>query len=206
MDKLKLAVVYYSSTGTNYRLAGWAAEAGEKAGAEVRTVRAAELAPDEEIAKNPRWKKHVDETRHIPVATPDDLAWADAIIFSMPTRYGNLPAQMKQLLDATGPIWQQGKLVNKVVSAMSSAMNPHGGQEETVLALYTTMYHWGALVAAPGYTDDSLYAAGGNPYGTSVSVDQEGNMQPDVREAVYYQTRRTLQVAAWIKKAQALEG
>lgn len=205
MEKIKLAIVYYSSTGTNYQLARWAAEAGEKAGAEVKVLRAAELASAEEIAKNPLWKKHADETRNVPVAKIDDLDWADAIIFSIPTRYGNIPAQMKQLLDSTGPLWQKGKLINKVVSAMASAMNPHGGQEETILAVYTTMYHWGAIIAAPGYTDEAVYAAGGNPYGTSVSVDMQGKMQLEVREAVYHQAKRTLQVAGWIKKAQAQE-
>jgi NAD(P)H dehydrogenase (quinone) len=50
---------------------------------------------------------------------------------------------------------------------MSSAQNPHGGQESTILGLYTTMMHWGSVIVAPGYTDPSLFAAGGNPYGTA---------------------------------------
>lgn len=90
--------------------------------------------------------------------------------------------------------------MNKVVSAMTSAQNPHGGQEATILSLYTTMYHWGAIVAAPGYTDPSLFTAGGNPYGTSVSVDQDGNMQEDVQQAIKYQAKRTVQLAQWVKQ------
>lgn len=82
---------------------------------------------------------------------------------------------------------------------MSSAQNPHGGQEATVLAVYTTMHHWGAIIAAPGYTDEVLFKAGGNPYGTSVSVDQEGNMVEDVQGAVEHQAKRTVQVAGWVK-------
>lgn len=199
MEKIKLAVIYYSSTGTNHQLAQWAADAGKQAGAEVKLLKAKELAPESEIEKNPQWKKHYDETQDIPEATIEDLDWADAIIFSMPTRYGNVPAQMKQLLDSTGPLWQKGKLVNKVVSAMSSAMNPHGGQEETILALYTTMYHWGAIVAAPGYTDPVTFQAGGNPYGTSVSVDDKGKMKDDVEAAVKHQTKRTVEIAGKIK-------
>ena len=107
---------------------------------------------------------------------------------------------MKQFLDTTGGLWAKGKLVNKAVSAMTSAQNPHGGQEATILSLYTTMYHWGAIVAAPGYTDPVLFGAGGNPYGTSVTVDQDGNMIEDVKEAVKYQAKRTVTVAEWIKK------
>ncbi|MCW3070618.1 MAG: wrbA [Bacteroidetes bacterium] len=202
MTKLKLLVVYYSSTGTNYQLAQWAAESAEKEGAEVKTVKVKELAPKEAIDGNPGWKANAEKTKDVAEAKADDLDWADAIIFSMPTRYGNLPAQMKQFLDSTGGLWQQGKLTNKVVSAMSSAMNPHGGQEATVLALYTTMYHWGAIVVAPGYTDPVTFAAGGNPYGTSVSVDEKGKMKEDVKDAVMHQAKRVVQVAGWIKKGK----
>jgi NAD(P)H dehydrogenase (quinone) len=100
-----------------------------------------------------------------------------------------------------GGLWAQGKTVNKVASAMSSAQNPHGGQEATILSIYTTMYHWGAIVAAPGYTDPVLFGAGGNPYGTSVTVDQNGNMIEDVQAAVKHQAKRTVTVAQWVKNA-----
>ena len=83
---------------------------------------------------------------------------------------------------------------------MTSAQNPHGGQEATILSLYTTMYHWGAIVVAPGYSDPSIFAGGGNPYGTSVTVDQEGKMVEDVEAAVKYQAKRTVTVAQWLKQ------
>lgn len=200
MPNIKAAIIYYSSTGTNYQLAQWAAEAAQKAGAGVRLRKVQELAPQEAINSNPAWKKHVEKTKEVAVATLEDIDWADAIIFSMPTRYGNVPAQIKQFLDSSGPLWAQGKLVDKVVSAMSSAMNPHGGQEETILSLYTTMYHWGAIVVSPGYTDAVLYGAGGNPYGTSVTVDEKGNMKENVREAVFHQAKRTVTIAGWIAR------
>jgi NAD(P)H dehydrogenase (quinone) len=199
MSNVKLAVIYYSSTGTNYKLAQWAEEAAREAGAEVKLVRVEELAPKEAIASNPAWEKHMEETKDVPTVTLGDLEWADAFLFSIPTRFGNVPAQMKQFLDTTGGLWFNGKLANKVVSAMSSASNAHGGQEQTVLALYTTMMHWGAIIAAPGYTDQSAFTSGGNPYGTSVTVDQEGNMVEDVEEAVKHQAKRTVQVAATVK-------
>jgi NAD(P)H dehydrogenase (quinone) len=168
MEKVKLAIVYYSATGINYQLARWAEEAAVESGAEVRVVRIAETAPD-------------------------------AAIFSVPTRFGGAAAQAKQFLDQQGGLWAQGKLANKVVSAMSSAQNPHGGQEATILSLYTTMYHWGAIVVSPGYTDDSIFKAGGNPYGTSVSQGQDGKTVEDVEDAVKHQARRTIQVAGWVK-------
>lgn len=196
---VKLAVIFYSMGGTNVQLSKWAAEGAKEAGAEVKVFKVKELAPESAIEGNEVWKATVENTKDIPEVTPDDLEWADAIIFSVPTRFGNMPSQMKQFLDTTGGLWAQGKLVNKVVSAMSSAQNPHGGQEATILSLYTTMYHWGAIVAAPGYSDPVTFGAGGNPYGTSVTVDQDGNMVEDVEAAVKYQAKRTVTVAGWVK-------
>ncbi|MFC5700323.1 NAD(P)H:quinone oxidoreductase [Cohnella faecalis] len=200
MANVKLAVIYYSSTGTNYQLAQWASDGAKETGAEVKVLKVPELAPESAIAGNPAWKAHVDATKDVPTVTLVDLEWADAIIFSVPTRFGNIPAQMKQFLDTTGGLWFQGKLANKVVSAMSSTSNLHGGHEATILALYTTMYHWGAIVAAPGYTDPVTFAAGGNPYGTSVTVGQDGKMTEDVQAAVKHQAKRTVTVAGWVKQ------
>ncbi|MGX7394093.1 NAD(P)H:quinone oxidoreductase [Carnobacterium mobile] len=200
MTKANLAVVFYSMGGTNYQLAQWAAEAATAAGADVRVLKVQELAPEAIIQGNETWKATVEATKDVPVATSADLEWADAIIFSTPTRFGNMPSQMKQFLDIQGGIWASGKTVNKVVSAMSSAQNPHGGQEATILSLYTSMMHWGAIIAAPGYSDPVLFKAGGNPYGTSVTVGQDGKMIEDVADAVKYQAERTVKVAEWVKK------
>jgi NAD(P)H dehydrogenase (quinone) len=205
VSKVKLTIIYYSMGGTNYQMAKWAAEAAEEAGAEVRIRKVRELAPQSVIDGSPAWKAHVEATKDVPEAASDDLEWADAIIFSTPTRFGNIASQMKQFLDMQGGLWAQGKTMNKVVSAMASAQNPHGGQEATILTIYTSMYHWGAIVAAPGYTDTVIFGAGGNPYGTSVTVDQNGNMIGDakaIEAAVKYQANRTVTVARWIKNAK----
>ncbi len=202
MSNVKLAIIYYSMGGTNYQLAKWAAEGAKEAGAEVRILKVHELAPQSVIDSNPAWRAHVEATRDIPEAQSADLEWADAIIFSTPTRFGGMTSQMKQFLDMQGGLWAQGKTVNKVVSAMSSAQNPHGGQEATILSIYTSMHHWGAIIAAPGYTDPVLFGAGGNPYGTSVTVDQKGNMIEDVQAAVKHQAKRTVTVAQWVKNAR----
>lgn len=199
MEDLKLAVIYYSSTGTNYQLAKWAEAAAKENGVEVRLRKVKELAPQEAIEANEDWKKHVEATKDVQEASMDDLEWADAYIFCAPTRYGNLPSQLKQFLDTTGGLWFSGKLANKVVSGMTSASNMHGGQESTLLSLYKTMFHWGAIVAAPGYTDEAIFNAGGNPYGVSVTAGKD-EMGEKVKKAVDHQTKRTLQLAQWIKK------
>jgi NAD(P)H dehydrogenase (quinone) len=205
MESVKLAIIYYSATGANYKMSQWAAEGALAAGADVKVLKAAEIAPEAAIAANSAWQKHAEATRDISVVSLDDLEWADAIIFSVPTRYGSPSAQIKQFLDTTGGLWYNGKLANKVVSAMATAANPHGGQEATILSLYTTMHHWGAIVVAPGYTDPALFGAGGNPYGASATVDSDGNIKEDVRDAVVHQAKRTVQIASWIKKGILVE-
>ncbi|WP_409344125.1 NAD(P)H:quinone oxidoreductase [Paenibacillus sp. MBLB4367] len=202
MSNVKVAIVYYSSTGTNYELAKKAAEGVQEAGGEAKVVKVQELAPAAAIESNPAWKSHVDATKDVPTVQLSDLEWADAIIFSTPTRFGNMAAQMKQFLDTTGGLWFQGKLANKVVSAMTSASNAHGGQEATVLSLYTTMYHWGAIVVAPGYTDPILFQSGGNPYGTSVTVVENQPIPDAVLAAAKHQAKRVVTVAGWVKNGQ----
>ncbi|MBC5991875.1 NAD(P)H:quinone oxidoreductase [Pontibacter sp. SD6] len=197
MTNVKLAVIYYSATGTNYQLAQWAAKGAREMGAEVRICKVPELAAQSAIDANPAWKAHLKATEDVPVVSLDDLVWADAYVFSIPTRYGNMPSQVKQFLDTTGGLWFTGKLANKVVSAMVSASNPHGGQETTILGLYTTMFHWGAIIAAPGYTDPAVFAAGGNPYGTSVTAGVE--LKEETRLAVMHQVRRTITVALGVQ-------
>ena len=203
MSSVKLAIVYYSSTGNNYAMALAAKGAAEEAGAEVRVRKVHELAPDAAIDSNPAWRAHVDVTKGVPEVTLDDLVWADAYIFGTPTRYGNVTGQMKQFIDTTGPIWMKGQLANKIAAGFTSAMNAHGGQESTLLALYNTFHHWGSIIVTPGYTDPLLFAAGGNPYGVSATVPM-GSTQPDdaVLAAVGYMAKRVVTVAGWIKKGQ----
>lgn len=199
MKDINLSIIIYSMSGTNYTMAKWAKEAAEEQGANVRLLKVQELAPDAVVQGNEVWKNTTEAMEDVKLAESSDIEWADAIIFSAPTRFGNIPSQLKQFIDIQGPIWSQGKTVNKVVTGMTSAGNMHGGHEATLLALYVSMMHWGALIVTPGYTDDSIYKAGGNPYGTSVTVDQNGEMIEDVKDAIRHQTLRTLEIANKVK-------
>lgn len=203
----QVLIVYYSSTGTTYRMAKEVEAGAREAGAEVRLRRVAELAPPEAVEKNPVWKAHLEATRQIPVAGHDDLEWADAYVFGTPSRYGNVASQLKQYLDSTGPLWGQGKLANKVAAGLTTASNPHGGQEATLLALYNVLYHWGCLIVGPGYTDPAVFAAGGNPYGVSFTANGgEPPLSDEARQACRYLGRRVVTVARWVLAGrQALE-
>lgn len=203
MQQPKVAVIYYSSTGTVHRLAEAVAEGARETGAEVRLRRVAELAPAAAVASNPAWAAHVEAVRDVPLADQADLEWADAYLFGTPTRFGNVASQLKQFLDGSGGLWAQGKLADKVAAGFTSAGNAHGGQESTLLALYNTLYHWGCFIVPPGYTDPAVYAAGGNPYGVSVSA-MNGEPRPtaEILAAARYLGRRVAAVSAWILKGR----
>jgi NAD(P)H dehydrogenase (quinone) len=194
MSNVRLAVVYYSTYGTNHAMAEVAAEAARAAGAEVRLRRVRETAPEEVVKAQEAWSAQARKTEDIPVATPEDMEWANAFLFSAPTRYGGAASQMRAFIDTLGPLWQAGGLADKVASAMTSAQNPHGGQETTLITLYVTFMHWGAVIVTPGYTDPAVFAAGGNPYGVSVSASGEG-LSEEEKEAIRHQARRVVQMA-----------
>lgn len=193
---VKLAVVYYSATGTNHAMAEAVAEGANEAGAEVRVRLVPETASDAVIDQNPGWRAFVNRTAHEPRATLADLEWADAVVFGSPTRYGNVAAQLKAFLDSTGPLWAQGKLAGKVYAGFTSAQNPHGGQESTLLALFHTVFHFGGILVTTGYTDPAVFAAGGNPYGPSVTANGKGPSATDADLALArYLGRRVTDVA-----------
>lgn len=191
---VKVAVIYYSATGAVHALARAVAEGAASAGAEVRLRRVAELAPDSAIDQNPQWRRHADAATSIAEASVEDLAWADAFAFGTPSRFGAPAAQLKQFIDQAGGLWREGRLADKPVTAFTSAFNRHGGSEATILSLGNVFYHWGALIVPPGFTDPAVYAAGGNPYGTS-SVTGPAGDGPDAAalDAARYQGRRLTQ-------------
>lgn len=201
MSAIKLTVVFYSTYGTNHQMAEIAAEAARDAGADVRLRRAKETAPREVIESQDAWKDQLEKMKDIPEATPDDMEWADAFLFSSPTRYGGAASQMRAFIDTLGPLWQEGLLADKAASAMTSAQNTHGGQETTLQTLYITFMHWGSIVVTPGYTGEAVFSSGGNPYGVSVTAGGDG-VTAEVEEAIRHQAERVVQVASWIRRGR----
>jgi NAD(P)H dehydrogenase (quinone) len=199
----KIAVVYYSATGNVHGLAQAVAEGAEGAGAEVRLRHVAELASELLISQNQYWGRHRSEVADAPVATLEDLEWADGIAFGTPTRFGNVAAQLKQFMDQAGALWQAGELADKVGTAFTSSQNPHGGQETTILALNNTLYHWGMLILPLGYTVGEVFAAGGNPYGASfVSGHTVTGPDAHARAVARYQGQRLARFSAVVAQAR----
>ncbi|MBI5831996.1 MAG: NAD(P)H:quinone oxidoreductase [Armatimonadetes bacterium] len=196
----KVAIVYYSATGTCHALAKAAAEGAEAAGAEVRLRLVTETVPEAVIARNERWQAFVESTKDAPRAQLDDLDWADGIIFGTPTRFGNAAAQLKAFIDTAGGLWFAGKLANKVYAGFTSSQTLHGGQESTLLSLYTSFYHFGGIIATPGYTDASVFAAGGNPYGPSTVTGPNGDLPTEAELAhARYMGQRVAELAARLR-------
>ncbi|MFO3664956.1 NAD(P)H-dependent oxidoreductase [Anaerococcus sp. ENR0831] len=195
MEKVKLAIVFYSQTGVNYKMSTIAKEEAEKNGAEVRLLKVRELRDTSEVEPDSLWDKTLKETEDLEVASPEDLVWADAIIFSIPTRFGNVSSQMKDFFDSLGGVWSEGKLVNKFVTAFASSQNPNGGQEHTIRAIYTSAMHWGSIIVPIGYTDDSIFDQVGNPYGISATQSPETyEISNEIKPAIEHQTRRLIEV------------
>ncbi len=197
-----VAVIYYSSTGTTYRLAQAVEEGAKAAGAETRLLKVKETAPSEAIEGNEGWKKHRAETAEIKEATTADLEWADAIIFGSPTRYGGATSQLRAFIDTTGGLWAKGALVNKIGSSFTSTATAHGGQESTILSFNNFFYHQGMIIVAPGYVDPIQFAMG-NPYGVSFT-SQNGAVAPDetALKAANFQGKRVAEVTAQFLKGK----
>ncbi|GGR98239.1 NAD(P)H:quinone oxidoreductase [Deinococcus sedimenti] len=195
---IKLAIVYYSTYGTNHAMAEAAAEAARATGAEVRVLKVPETAPQAVIDTQDAWKAQQERSADVPTATPADLEWADAYLFSSPTRFGGAASQVRAFIDTLGGLWGTGKLANKTFSAMTSAQNPNGGQETTLQTLYITAMHWGSIIVAPGYTDPAIFASGGNPYGASVTANGQPLSDED-RTTIAHQTRRLIEVTTKLK-------
>jgi NAD(P)H dehydrogenase (quinone) len=199
----RVAVIYYSATGNVHGLAEAVAEGAEEAGADVRLRHVEELASELLISQNQYWGRHRSVVGEQPVATLEDLEWADGIAFGTPTRFGNVAAQLKQFIDQAGRLWQEGKLADKVGTSFTSSQTTHGGQESTILALNNTFYHWGMLVLPLGYTVQEVFAAGGNPYGTSfVSGHRVTGPDEDALALATYQGKRLARYAAVIARAR----
>jgi len=205
IEQVTVAVIYYSATGNIHTMAEHLAEVAEKAGAEVRLRKVAETAPQEAISSNSAWVQHHESVRERPTATSDDIDWADVVLFGTPTRYGNVSGQLKSYLDTLGPLWQQGRLADKVYAGFTSTATKRGGQESTLLALYNSVYHFGGILVPPGYTDPAVKFVDGNPYGVShVSGGRgENPVGDEERNALTHLAERTIAVAEKLKAGAA---
>jgi len=194
----KVLVLYYSSYGHIEAMAAAVAEgAASVPGTEVTVKRVPELVADE-VARGAGMK--LDQSA--PIATPDELAEYDAIIFGTPTRFGNMAAQMRNFLDQTGGLWFAKALVGKVGSVFVSTASQHGGQETTITSFHTTLLHHGMVIVGLPYTfegnSEMGEISGGTPYGASTLAGNDGSRMPSENElaGARFQGAHVAQIAA----------
>ena len=204
---MKILIPFYSTYGHTYQMAQAVAEgAKEVAGAEVELKRIAETMSEdtlEEIGALEAQESFSD----IPECTPQDLKEADAIIFGTPTRFGNMAGQMRQFLDTTGALWQEGDLIGTIGSVFVSTATQHGGQETTLRNFHTTLLHQGMIVVGLPYSYDGLREmdeiTGGTPYGATTLAGLDGSRMPSDNElnAARFQGKHVAEITA--KQVQA---
>lgn len=193
----KVLVLYYSSWGHMEAMAKSAAEGAREAGAEVTIKRVAELVP-EEVAKAAHYK--LDQEAEI--AKPLELVDYDAIIFGVSTRYGMMASQLKNFLDQTGPLWAEGKLVNKVASVMVSTATQHGGAEMAIISTQAALQHHGMIIVPLSYAYQEQMGndvvRGGSPYGMTTTSNGDGSRMPSEQEleGAKFQGKRVAEITA----------
>lgn len=183
---VKVHVVFYSMYGHVYRMAeAVATGAGSVPGVDVVLQQVPETLPAEALAKMGAVEAR-KTFEHVPVADPDSLAEADAIIFGTPTRFGNMCAQMRAFLDRTGGLWAKGALIDKIGSVFVSTGTQHGGHETTITSFHSTLLHHGMLIVGcpcsePGITN-MTEITGGSPYGAGTLAGGDGSRHPSENE------------------------
>ena len=182
-------------------MANAVADGAKAEGAEVRLRRARDIVGPEVMAHAPGWAENAARMNALyPAPTPDDVEWADGVIFGTPTRFGNVSAELKAFIDSLGGLWFQGKMNGKVGGAFTSTATPHGGQESTIISLYNPLAHLGFIIVPTGYVEPATFKAG-TPYGASHVAGQNSAPPTDDEIAVArYQGKRVAQVSAALAK------
>lgn len=178
----KILVLYYSMYGHIERMAEAVAEGAlEVEGVESAIKRVPEIIPEDRARA-----MGVKLDQKAPIATTDELAGYDAIIFGTPTRFGNMTAQMRNFLDQTGKLWMEGALIGKAASVFTSTGTQHGGQETTITSFHSTLLHHGMVIVGVPYSCKGLTVmteiTGGSPYGSSTLAGADGKRMPSENE------------------------
>ncbi|RMJ28989.1 protoplast secreted protein 2 [Aspergillus sp. HF37] len=175
----KIAIVYYSMYGHIQKLAEEERKGIESVGGKADIFQIAETLSDEVLGK-----MHAPGKASYPVAEPQKLLGYDAVLFGIPTRYGNFPAQWKAFWDKTGGIWTTGGFWGKYAGLFVSTGTLGGGQESTAIAAMSTLTHHGMIYVPLGYKTVFPMLAnlnevhGGSAWGAGTFAGADGSRQP----------------------------
>ncbi len=193
----KVLVLYYSMYGHIERMAEAVAEGVRTVdGAEATIKRVPETLPEDRALS-----MGVKLDQKAAIATVEELANYDAIIFGTPTRFGNMTAQLRNFLDQTGKLWMDGALIGKPASVFTSTGTQHGGQETTITSFHSTLLHHGMVIVGVPYSCKGLTVmtevTGGSPYGSSTLAGADGKRMPSQNELdiARFQGKHVAQIA-----------
>ena len=185
MGKPKILILFYSMYGHILSMTKAVAQGVKEAGGEPILKQTAELMPEDKWDEN--IKKAKKMMKDIPIADPNkDLKDIDGLILGVPTRYGNMTAQMRNFWDQTGEDWLKGTLIGKPAAVFTGTATQHGGQETTIISTMTMLLHHGCVLVGLPYsfkeqmTMDEI--TGGSPYGASTITGGMGERMPSENE------------------------
>ena len=185
---MKILVVYYSQYGHVQAMAKAIGEGvSEVPGAELVLRRVREFPENVrhmEQEKGPSYEAYQIQQAD-PECTVEDLQAAEGVLFGSPTRYGNMTAQMKALIDSTAQLWLNGQMEGKPAGVFTSTATTHGGQETTLLTMMVPMLHLGMLIVGVPYSMPGMNhteARGGTPYGASTIAGPKGELRPTAED------------------------
>jgi NAD(P)H dehydrogenase (quinone) len=203
---MKVNIIFHSIYGHVHRLAEAEAQGARQVGGiDVGLFQVRETLSEEILTKMQAMEAK-KAFAHIPIATLDNLAEADAIIFGTPTRFGMMTAQMRAFLDMTGGLWSRGTLIGKVGSVFTSSATQHGGQESTILSFHTTLLHHGMIIVGVPYSEKRQMImneiTGGSPYGASTIAGSDGSRLPSENELAIarFQGKRVAEITKQLLK------
>jgi NAD(P)H dehydrogenase (quinone) len=184
---MNVLIAYYSMYGHTLQMARAVREgAASVNGTEAILRRIAEFPEIEKEIVNNKYAKQVwDQQKDIPVCTIDDLRKADGLLLGTPTRYGNMIAQMKKLIDSTVTLWLEGAMEGKPVGLFTSTATTHGGQETTLLTMMPPLIHLGMIIVGVPYSTPGMLhteGRGGTPYGASTVAGPKNELKPTVED------------------------
>ena len=175
-------IVYHSVGGTTRKLAHLIAEGARNEGALVRLC-------------VPSAGNGAEAGEPVRVVTQDDFVWADAVALGSPSRFGNVSAELKSVIDGCGQAWRDGLLADKIYTAFATSGSVYGGAQQVIQSIYNSVCHFGGIIVPPGYASPDAMAAGGNPYGVAFHTRESADPAVPVASVARHQGARIARFA-----------
>lgn len=204
---MKVLVVYHTTYGHTLQLARAAAEGVASVDGVEAVLRRAPEFPhvEKELEAGDGYASQIwREQKDIPACTVEDMRECDGMLMGSGTRYGNMIAQMKALIDSTASLWLAGAMEGKPAGVFTSTASTHGGQETTCLTMMVPLFHLGMVIVGVPYSTEGMIhteARGGTPYGASTIAGPKGELAPTAEDLAIcrVQGRRVAELAKKIR-------